>query len=112
MVITTGTFLGGQCYIGQEQVIQAGRFLRHEEGIEPASLGLAASLKRLKFPIDRLRTGTPPRLDGRTIDYRGLEVQESDDHIQWFSYVHEFQQLPPVNKQIQCFITRTNEDAH
>jgi tRNA uridine 5-carboxymethylaminomethyl modification enzyme len=54
-------------------MIKAGRFMRNEEGIEPASIGLAESLKKLKFPIDRLRTGTPPRLDGTTIKYEGLE---------------------------------------
>jgi tRNA uridine 5-carboxymethylaminomethyl modification enzyme len=92
--------------------VQAGRFLRNEEGIEPASMGLAASLKRLGFPIDRLRTGTPPRLDGNTIDYRGLEIQESDEQIQWFSYLHEFNNLKPVNPMIKCHITRTNDYAH
>jgi len=93
-------------------MVQAGRFLRNEEGVEPASMGLAASLRRLNFPIDRLRTGTPPRLDGKTIDYTGLEIQESDEQIQWFSYVNEFNDMTPVNKLIKCFITRTNEEAH
>ena len=73
VVITTGTFLGGKCYIGQEE-ISAGRFLRKEDGAEAASVGLAQSLKKLNFPIVRLRTGTPPRLDGKTIDFSGLEV--------------------------------------
>jgi tRNA uridine 5-carboxymethylaminomethyl modification enzyme len=73
VIITTGTFLGGRCYIGQDE-IQAGRFLRKEEGAEPSSVGLAQSLRRLKFPIDRLRTGTPPRLDGKTINYKDLDI--------------------------------------
>lgn len=73
VVITTGTFLRGQCYIGEEMVV-AGRFMRTEEGLEPASLGLAQSLKNLNFPIDRLRTGTPPRLDGTTINYSDMTV--------------------------------------
>jgi tRNA uridine 5-carboxymethylaminomethyl modification enzyme len=55
-------------------MITAGRFMRNEDGVEPASEGLAKSLKELKFPIDRLRTGTPPRLDGSTIDYTGLTI--------------------------------------
>lgn len=59
----------------------AGRFMRNEEGVEPASNGLAASLRKLQFPIDRLRTGTPPRLDGKTINYTDLDIQESDPEI-------------------------------
>ncbi len=86
--------------------------MRKEEGTEPASNSLALSLRKLKFPIDRLRTGTPPRLDGSTIDYEGLEIQESDEQIQWFSYVHEFNNMQPVNPMIRCHITRTNEHAH
>ncbi len=70
--------------------------MRKQEGIEKASDGLAASLRKL-FPIDRLRTGTPPRLDGRSINYEGLERQESDAKIQFFSFKHEFEDLPPVN---------------
>eukprot|EP00347_Sterkiella_histriomuscorum_P005065 403358035 len=110
VILTTGTFLGGRCYIGQKQ-ISAGRFMRNEEGVEQASDGLAYSLRKM-FPIDRLRTGTPPRLDGKTINYEGMEIQESDEKIQFFSYVHEFNQIQPVNPQIQCHITRTNEYAH
>lgn len=96
VILTTGTFLGGRCYIGQRE-ISAGRFMRKEEGVEKASDGLAHSLRQL-FPIDRLRTGTPPRLDGSTIDYSGLERQESDAKIQFFSFKNEYAGLPPVNQ--------------
>lgn len=85
--------------------------MRKEEGVEKASDGLAHSLRQL-FPIDRLRTGTPPRLDGTTIDYSGMERQESDAKIQFFSFKNEYAGLPPVNQQISCYITRTNEEAH
>ncbi|CDW81361.1 trna uridine 5-carboxymethylaminomethyl modification protein [Stylonychia lemnae] len=110
VILTTGTFLGGKCYIGQKQ-ISAGRFMRSGDGVEEASDGLAHSLRKT-FPIDRLRTGTPPRLNGKTINYEGMEIQVSDDKIQFFSYVHEFKQLQPVNPQIKCYITRTNAHAH
>lgn len=92
--------------------MSAGRFLRKENGVEQSSIGLANSLKKLEFPIDRLRTGTPPRLDGSTINYEGLEIQDSDEDIQFFSFVHEFNEMKPVNPLIKCFITQTNEKAH
>ena len=81
VVITTGTFLGGECHIGDDRQFSAGRFMRHtdkdDQGrfkIEPASLALSDSIKRLNFPVGRLRTGTPPRLSKATINYDGLEV--------------------------------------
>ena len=81
VVLTTGTFLGAKCYIGETEVIKAGRFMRHtdrtkenELQVEPASTALAESIKRLKFPIGRLRTGTPPRLSKSSIDFTGLEA--------------------------------------
>jgi tRNA uridine 5-carboxymethylaminomethyl modification enzyme len=51
---------------------------------------MAETIRRLGFPVGRLRTGTPPRIDGRTIDYSGLEAQKSDDKIKWFSFLNEF----------------------
>ena len=81
VVLTTGTFLDAKCYIGQSEVVKAGRFMRHtdrtesnEMKVEPASSALAQSIKRLKFPVARLRTGTPPRLSRASIDYTGLEA--------------------------------------
>jgi tRNA uridine 5-carboxymethylaminomethyl modification enzyme len=79
VVLTTGTFLSATCHIGQE-VFPAGRFMRSkpaEDGdpqikLEPPSNALAQSIKRLNFPIGRLRTGTPPRLSKKTINYDGL----------------------------------------
>ena len=88
VVLTTGTFLGGQCYIGKE-MYPAGRFMRQNQStdikIEPASNDLAEFL-RAKFPIGRLRTGTPPRLNRKTIDYSNLAIQASDVQPHWFSF--------------------------
>jgi len=70
----------------------AGRFMRHTSKdikLEPASNELAAKL-RAKFPVGRMRTGTPPRLDRNTINYTGLEAQKSDEWIKWFSFANEF----------------------
>lgn len=67
VVLTTGTFLNGTIYIGTEK-FPAGR-RRREGGLEPPSIGLAETLQNLNFPLSRLKTGTPPRLDGTTIDY-------------------------------------------
>ena len=93
VVLTTGTFLGGVCWIGDE-AIPAGRFMRQKQGrdteVEPASNFLSQSIKRY-FPLGRLRTGTPPRLDKSTIDYSQLETQDSDKEIKWFSFENEFQ---------------------
>jgi tRNA uridine 5-carboxymethylaminomethyl modification enzyme len=78
VVLTSGTFLGGQCHIGLESM-PAGRFMRTkkmESGIqmEPPANALTKSIKSLNFPTSRLKTGTPPRLSRKTIDYSGLEV--------------------------------------
>ena len=86
VVLTTGTFLDAKCYIGQQEVIKAGRFMRHtdrtqsnEMKVEPSSTALAKSIKKLKFPVDRLRTGTPPRISKASIDYTGLKHREPED---------------------------------
>src|SRR5215469_4706981 len=82
VVLTTGTFLGGLIHIGREK-IPAGRVG------EAPSLGLSATLRRAGFALARLKTGTPPRLDGATIDWGGLDVQHGDDPPQPFSFITE-----------------------
>lgn len=78
-------------------MFDAGRLMRHDDldakqniKIEPASLALSDSIKRLKFPVGRLRTGTPPRISMASIDYRGLEADVGDEDITWFSFDHAF----------------------
>lgn len=101
VVITTGTFLHGLIHFGPT-TIPAGRL-----GEEP-SLGLSATLKQSGFGLGRLKTGTPPRLDGRTIDWHGVEKQAADDKPVPFSTMTEAIVVP----QIECGITRTNQGAH
>ena len=101
VVLTTGTFLRGLIHMGEEKV-QAGRV-----GEAPA-LGLADTLERLDFLRGRLKTGTPPRLDGRTIDYSGLQVQPGDDSPVPFSYLTSKIMTP----QVDCHITATTEATH
>jgi tRNA uridine 5-carboxymethylaminomethyl modification enzyme len=101
IVVTTGTFLNGVIHIGATQ-LSAGRM-----GERP-SIGLAEDLRRIGFATRRLKTGTPPRLDGRTIDWARLEEQKGDETPEPFSYLTE----SIVNPQIACHITRTNAAAH
>lgn len=101
VVLTTGTFLRGLIHIGEEK-IPAGRVG------EPPSLGLSATLERLGFPLGRLKTGTPPRLDGRTIDWAGLEVQPGDDPPLPFSTMTDRITTP----QVPCHITWTTPRVH
>jgi tRNA uridine 5-carboxymethylaminomethyl modification enzyme len=101
VVLTTGTFLRGLIHIGERQ-IPAGRV-----GEAPA-LGLSATLERIGFALGRLKTGTPPRLDGTTIDWAHLEMQPGDDPPEPFSVLTERIENP----QIQCAITRTTEETH
>lgn len=101
VVLTTGTFLRGEIHLGEER-IQAGRV-----GDGP-SVGLARTLDNHGFPLGRLKTGTPPRLDGRTIDWAGLEVQPGDDPPEPFSTLTERIAVP----QTVCHITYTTEPAH
>ncbi|MDQ7091736.1 MAG: tRNA uridine-5-carboxymethylaminomethyl(34) synthesis enzyme MnmG [Methylococcales bacterium] len=102
VVLTTGTFLGGRIHIGLENYTggRAG---------DPASIALAERLRELPFKVDRLKTGTPPRIDGRTIDYSQLETQQGDTPLPVFSFIGSRQQHP---RQIPCHITRTNRKTH
>jgi len=101
VVIATGTFLNGVIHTGR-QTFSAGR------AGEPASIELADTLKRLGFPVGRLKTGTPPRLDGRTIDWDAFEAQPADEKPVAFSFATEKIEQP----QIQCFIGYTTEKLH
>ncbi len=101
VVVTTGTFLNGLIHIG-ERKIPAGR------AGEPPSVGLAASLAALGLRMGRLKTGTPARLDGRTIDYSGLDAQPGDNPPQPFSVLTTAITTP----QVACHITRTTEATH
>lgn len=101
VVLTTGTFLRGLIHIG-EKTIPAGRVG------EAPSLGLSATLERHAFPLGRLKTGTPPRLDGRTIAWSALEMQAGDDPPEPFSALTDLITTP----QISCGITRTTLASH
>ncbi|MGZ8222289.1 MAG: tRNA uridine-5-carboxymethylaminomethyl(34) synthesis enzyme MnmG, partial [Methylobacter sp.] len=102
VVLTTGTFLGGKIHIGLENY-SGGR------AGDPASIALAERLRELPFRIDRLKTGTPPRIDGRTIDFSKLEEQHGDDPVPVFSFIGKPEHHP---RQIPCHITRTNNKTH
>jgi tRNA uridine 5-carboxymethylaminomethyl modification enzyme len=100
-ILTTGTFLNGLIHIGEEK-ISAGRI------DEKPTLGLSEQLKKLNFKIGRLKTGTPPRLDGTTINYEELEMQDADEKPFFFSYLTK-----KINaKQISCGMTYTNDKVH
>lgn len=102
VVITTGTFLGGEIHIGLE-AYPSGRMG------EAATTGLSKSLRDAGFTLGRLKTGTPPRLDGRTIDYSGLDVQPGDDPPMPFSYLNP---RVAVQDQLNCWSTHTNNATH
>lgn len=102
VVLTAGTFLAGRIHIGLQQA-QGGR------AGDPAAMQLAERLRQLPFRISRLKTGTPPRLDGRTIDYGQLLEQPSEFPLPVFSYSGSVEQHPA---QISCYITHTNEATH
>ena len=102
VVLTVGTFLGGRIHIGESN-FQGGR-----AGDPPAN-ALANRLRELTFTVRRLKTGTPPRIDGRTIDYDALEAQPGDTPVPVFSYLGAACEHP---RQIPCHITYTNEKTH
>ena len=101
LVLTTGTFLNGLIHIGEKQ-IPAGRY------DEKPSTGLSEQLSKYKMKLGRLKTGTPPRLDGTTINYDDLEQQPADQDPYFFSFLTN----KLDNKQISCGITHTNEAVH
>ncbi len=102
VVVTAGTFLSGLIHVGLQNY-QAGR------AGDPPSVSLAARLRELKLPVGRLKTGTPPRLDGRTIDFSVMEVQPGDNPVPVFSFLGDPSRHP---RQVPCWITHTNERTH
>ena len=101
IILTTGTFLNGLIHIGEERT-PAGRFN------EKPSTGLSEQLQKFNFRIGRLKTGTPPRLDGRTINFAILEEQHADNDPYFFSFLTK----KNLNKQISCRMTYTNPEVH
>jgi tRNA uridine 5-carboxymethylaminomethyl modification enzyme len=102
VVLTAGTFLAGLVHVGLEN-FQAGRMG------DPPAMSLAARLRELKLPVGRLKTGTPPRIDGRTIDYKQTQVQPGDDPAPVFSFMGDRSMHP---EQRPCWITHTTEKTH
>ncbi len=101
LILTTGTFLNGLIHIGDKKT-PAGRY------DEKPSTGLSEQLKKHDFKIGRLKTGTPPRLDSRTINFKNLEEQFADDDPYFFSFLTK----KNLNKQVSCHMTYTNEKVH
>lgn len=102
VVLTNGTFLNGLMHIGSTQ-ITGGRVS------EPASYGITEQLKDAGFKTDRMKTGTPARIDGRSVDFSLMEEQKGDDDFHKFSYL-DFE--PRKLKQLSCWMTYTNEETH
>ncbi|WP_299598156.1 tRNA uridine-5-carboxymethylaminomethyl(34) synthesis enzyme MnmG [uncultured Microbulbifer sp.] len=102
VVITAGTFLGGRIHIGMDN---------HSGGRagDPPSIALAERLRALPFRVERLKTGTPPRIDARSVDFSGLEEQWGDQPLPVMSYLGSREQHP---QQVCCWITHTNEQTH
>jgi len=103
VILTSGTFLNGLIHIGESQ---------HGGGRsgERASVGISASLEKLGFEVGRLKTGTPPRIDGRSIDYEKLEIQYGDEDPSPFSFMTD--SLPGVDEQLTCWIGYTSGEVH
>ena len=101
LILTTGTFLNGLIHVGEKQT-PAGRIN------EKPSTGLSEQLKKYDFKIGRLKTGTPPRLDSRTINFNKLEEQLPDDDPYFFSFLTK----ENLNKQVSCRVTYTNDSVH
>ncbi|TGV18990.1 tRNA uridine-5-carboxymethylaminomethyl(34) synthesis enzyme MnmG [Pseudoalteromonas sp. MEBiC 03607] len=102
VVLTVGTFLGGQIHIGLEN-FKGGR------AGDPPSIALAERLRELPFRVDRLKTGTPPRIDARTVDFSKMQEQPGDTPTPVFSFMGKQSDHP---QQIPCYITYTNEKTH
>jgi tRNA uridine 5-carboxymethylaminomethyl modification enzyme len=102
VVLTTGTFLSGLIHVGQSNFV-AGR------AGDPPSVSLALRLRDMKLPVGRLKTGTPPRIDGRTIDYTATRIQPGDNPSPVFSFMGHVAQHP---EQLPCWITETNPRTH
>jgi tRNA uridine 5-carboxymethylaminomethyl modification enzyme len=102
VVLTAGTFLSGLIHVGLQNY-QGGR------AGDPPSVSLAARLRELKLPVGRLKTGTPPRIDGRSIDFSVMIEQSGDDPAPVFSFLGRREQHP---RQLPCWITHTNERTH
>ena len=102
VVLTAGTFLGGLVHVGLSNY-RAGR------AGDPASITLSARLRELKLPVGRLKTGTPPRIDGKTLDYSVMTMQPGDDPAPVFSFLGDVSQHP---RQLPCWITHTNARTH
>jgi len=102
VVLTAGTFLNGLVHVGLENY-RAGRFG------DPASVSLAQRLRELQLPVGRLKTGTPPRIDGRSIDFSQMQRQPGDDPVPVFSFLGRADQHPT---QVPCWITYTNPRCH
>jgi tRNA uridine 5-carboxymethylaminomethyl modification enzyme len=103
VVLTSGTFLNGIIHIGECQY-GGGR------SGERASVGISGSLEKLGFEVGRLKTGTPPRIDGRSIDYSKLEIQYGDEYPNPFSFMTD--ELPGIDEQLTCWIGYTNDKVH
>ena len=101
VVLTTGTSLEGRIFVGL-QAYSAGRLG------EQAAIGLSDSLHRLGIETKKLKTGTPARVDKRTIDYSKMTIQPGDDELSFFS----FKPNRPIRKTYPCYLTRTNEETH
>lgn len=102
VVLTVGTFLGGLIHIGMQN---------HSGGRagDPPSIALAERLRELPFRVDRLKTGTPPRIDAKSVDFSVMEEQPGDNPVPTFSFMGTADQHP---RQISCWITHTNESTH
>ncbi|VEU42352.1 unnamed protein product [Pseudo-nitzschia multistriata] len=115
VVITTGTFLRGVLMLGHDRY-SGGRHLRDSEKVEPPSIGLAKTLARYEFELGRLKTGTPARIDGKTIDWDILLPQPSEIPATPFSHLLQFNdEQPPLvdqGKVVTCRQTATNEETH
>ncbi len=104
VILTTGTFLNGLMHIGQHK--EAGG-----RAADQPARGITEQLSALGFTWDRMKTGTPMRIDGRTVDFSQLTEQKGDDDIQYFSFLHSGQEYPDL-KQRSCYICETSDNVH